>query len=250
MRAVLMFHGVDSSGSVLSIDERDLARLVEAIQRSGHRVVPLRDLLTHAAGEAAVAITFDDGFVSVAERAAPVLRALGAPATLFLTTGRVGLDNAWPTQPADAPRFQCMSWQAVEALHAAGWAIEAHSVTHPDLRQVSDGALDEELERPLDDIERRLGTRPRILAYPYGYYDRRVAHRASKLYDFALTTEFRVLPSRLHPHAVPRLDGYYLRQPAIARRFGSSPLFRGYLELRGLLRRARRHPGELGVIDP
>jgi peptidoglycan/xylan/chitin deacetylase (PgdA/CDA1 family) len=250
MRAVLMFHGVDSSGSVLSVDERELARLVEAVQRSGHRVVPLRDLLTNANRDAAVALTFDDGFASVAERAAPVLSALGAPATLFLTTGRVGLDNAWPSQPADAPRFRCMDWDAVEKLHANGWSIEAHSVTHPDLRRTSDDELDEELERPVDDIERHLGFRPRILAYPYGYYDRRVARRASKLYDYALTTAFRVLPERLHPHAVPRLDAYYLRQPAVARRFGGSPLFRGYLELRGLLRRARRHPGELGVIDP
>lgn len=250
MRAVLMFHGVDSSGSVLSIDERELALLVESIQRSGHRVVTLRDLLTQAPGGSAVAITFDDGFVSVAERGAPVLRALGAPATLFLTTGRVGLDNAWPSQPADAPRFRCMSWDAVERLHAAGWSIEAHSVTHPDLRQITDVALDEELERPPEEIERRLGVRPRILAYPYGYYDRRVARRASELYDYSLTTEFRVLPSRLLPHAVPRLDGYYLRKPAVARRFGGSPLFRSYLELRGLLRRARRHPGELGMLEP
>ncbi len=250
MRAVLMFHGVDASGSVLSIEERELHALVEAILGSGHRILPLRQLLAGEGGRRAVALTFDDGFASVAEQGAPVLRALGAPATLFLTTGRVGADNAWPSQPADAPHFKFMDWSQVEALHASGWSIEAHSVTHPDLRRSSDTELDEELERPVEELERRLGARPRILAYPYGYYDHRVVARSRKLYERAVTTEFRVLGPGDDPHAVPRIDSYYIRSRAIARRFGSSLVFRSYLELRGLLRRVRRHPGEAGTVEP
>ena len=119
MRTVFMFHGVDDSGSVLSVTAEQLRSLVHAVRSSGHRIVPLSDAIEHPA-DRTVALTFDDGFVSVAKNAAPVLAELDAPATLFLTTGYVGRDNRWPTQPPDAPRFAMMDWGELEHLKALG----------------------------------------------------------------------------------------------------------------------------------
>jgi peptidoglycan/xylan/chitin deacetylase (PgdA/CDA1 family) len=240
---VLMFHGVDDSGSVLTVSAAELDSLVRSIRASGHEIVPLAALLAGTSPDA-VALTFDDGFVSVAEQAAPVLARLDAPATLFLTTGYVGKDNRWPTQPADAPRFAMMGWPEVQRLSRGGWAIEAHSRSHPDLRVLEDEELDRELVGPCDDIEQRTGRRPRGVAYPYGYFDERVAERARGHFAFAVTTVFRALGSPDDTLRIPRLDAYYLRAPRVHRHFGSRR-FAAYLVARGALRRLRKHPGEI-----
>jgi len=243
MRAVLMLHGVDESGSVLSVTPEQLHSLVHAIRASGHRLVPLTTLLESSASDL-VALTFDDGFRSVSERAAPILEQLSAPATLFLTTERLARDNLWPGQPADAPRFEIMGWSDVKRLSDNGWAIEAHSLNHPDLRRLGDAELERELTLPNQHIADHIGRRPRVLAYPYGYFDRRVAELARRHFDFAVTTVFRPLGASEDAVRIPRLDAYYLRAPAVHRQFGSKA-FMAYLAARGGLRRLRGHPGEI-----
>jgi peptidoglycan/xylan/chitin deacetylase (PgdA/CDA1 family) len=123
MRAILTFHSVDASGSVISIVPNQLANLVRAIQRSRHSIVPLRELLEEPTDPNRIALTFDDGMRSVYEEALPVLRDAGVTAALFLTTDHVGANNRWPSQPASAPTFPMLSWSQVESLHDAGWEI-------------------------------------------------------------------------------------------------------------------------------
>lgn len=242
MRAVLTFHGVDESGSVLSVRPAELAGLVRGIRAAGHDIVPLEDLLEAPERPDRVALTFDDGFQSVHASGLPVLSAEGAVATLFLTTGYVGQDNGWPSQPAWAPRFQMLSWSEVEALVAAGWRVESHTVSHPDLRSLDDGALEEELVQAKRTIRERLGRESTMLAYPYGSFDARVGRAARRHHRWAITTRLHSLDglagTALAEEGVPRLDGFYLRQAFWQRRFGGS-LFRGYLGARALLRRLR-----------
>jgi peptidoglycan/xylan/chitin deacetylase (PgdA/CDA1 family) len=139
-----------------------------------------------------------------------------------------------------------MGWPEVERLALGGWAIEAHSLNHPDLRRLGDEELERELFGPCDDIQQHLGHRPRVLAYPYGYFDARVAERARRHFAFAVTTVFRPLRGTEDHLRIPRLDAYYLRSPRVHRRF-SSPLFLAYLAARGALRRFRKHPGEINA---
>lgn len=239
MRGILTFHSVDPSGSVLSIAPAELRSLVRAIRRAGHAIVPLAELLEGPEAPRRVALAFDDGLASVHDEAAPILAEERAPATVFVTTDYVGKDNRWPTLPADAPTFPMMRWEQVEALRRAGWEVEAHTATHPDLRALPDGEIDRELVRCDDALAGRLGARPRLFAYPYGAYDARVEARVRQRYAFALTAEMGLLPSPLEaPHRVPRLETFYFRSAAVHRHFGSRA-FGAYLRLRAALRRLR-----------
>ena len=74
MRAILMFHSVEATGSVLSIAPEQLRSLVGAIRRSGHRIVPLRELLDSNTEPDQIALTFDDGMRSLHEHALPILQ--------------------------------------------------------------------------------------------------------------------------------------------------------------------------------
>jgi len=239
-RAILTFHGVDPSGSVLSVSRAELASLVASIRDAGWQIVPLETLLASRAAAPRVALTFDDGFASLHSDALPVLREAGAPATLFLTTGWLGRDNRWPGQPAFAPVFPMLRWDQVEALAAAGFTIEAHAVNHPDLRALSDDALEPELAECDAAIAARLGRAPRGFAYPYGWHDDRVVAAVRRRYRFAVTTRMALLPDDedLDLHLLPRLDAYYLRSPRVHRPFGGARM-RGWLAARRALRGVR-----------
>jgi peptidoglycan/xylan/chitin deacetylase (PgdA/CDA1 family) len=245
MRAILLFHGVDASGSVLSVTAEQLRSLLGHVARSGHRVVSLRELLEGLPEPNRIALTFDDGFTSVARGAAPVLAELGMPATLFLTTGFLGKDNRWPSQPAGAPVQPMLGWDDVAQLARAGWDIQAHTVNHPDLRQLGDVQIGVELDQCCAQIEQRLGTRPDVFAYPYGYLDGRVAAVVRTRFRHAVTTTFDTLARTRPAHLRPRIDAYYLREPAVHRHFGTRR-FDAYLALRGAGRRLKGHPGETG----
>jgi peptidoglycan/xylan/chitin deacetylase (PgdA/CDA1 family) len=243
VRAVLMFHSVDDSGTTLSVSPAQLMGITRAIRRSGHEVLSLGSLLADPSRQNCVAYTFDDGFETVARVAAPMLRDEGIRATLFLTTGYAGQDNDWPTQPRFAPSFPLMSWDDVEALHRDGWEIEAHTKTHPDLRELSDAGIVEEIEGSKAEIEARLGRAPQAFAYPYGYFDGRIVSAVRPHFRYAVTTQMARLQARNgDPYRIPRLDVYYLRHRIIHRRFGR-PDNAAYLALRALLRRIRRSSG-------
>jgi peptidoglycan/xylan/chitin deacetylase (PgdA/CDA1 family) len=55
-----------------------------------------------------------------------------------------------------------------------GISIQSHTCTHPDLTQLSDRNLIQELKNSKNRILDEIGISPRHLAYPYGLYDQRV----------------------------------------------------------------------------
>lgn len=237
MRAILTFHSIDDSGTVLSFPPRMFAHLLAALHHAG---LPLCDLDTLLAPKTqrGVALTFDDGMHSVFTNALPILRDHAAPAHLFLTTGAVGGQNRWPTQPAPAPVFDMLSWDELEKLQQAGVSIESHTHSHADLRDLDDRSMAAECSDADRIIEEKLGRRPRYFAYPYGYRNARSLDYARAHYRASVTTEFREIKGDDDPAVLPRLDTYYLRAPWVFRRLDAA-LPRAYLALRGAVRRLR-----------
>jgi peptidoglycan/xylan/chitin deacetylase (PgdA/CDA1 family) len=238
VRAILTFHSIDQTGSVLSYPPRTFDRLLLAMQRSG---IPLLDLdtLLRPQTKTGVSLTFDDGMRSVFTEALPILRSHSAPAHLFLTTGVVGMANRWPSQPVAAPLFEMLRWREIEALQSAGVHIEAHTASHPDLRQLSDDALRAECARADETIASALGVRPRYFAYPYGFNDMRVRSFARERYIGTVTTDMRMLRQKEDPAALPRLDTYYFRKEFLFRNVQSLPTL-AYVALWRALRRLRK----------
>lgn len=234
MRAILTFHSVDDSGSVISFSPSTFAALIEAVGRR-HAIVDLDALLDGGDG---VAITFDDGMRSVFQHALPVLETHGVPAHLFLTTNTVGRPTPWPDPPADIPAFPMLGWHEVEALARGGIRIENHTTSHPDLRATSDADITTELDHADAIIEERLGRRPKYFAYPFGYYDDRTRDLVRHRYRASVTTELRTLATDEDPTALPRLDAYYLQDPRWFETLGD-PATRAYLSARSLLRTIR-----------
>ena len=235
MRAVLTFHSIDDSGSVLSFPVKTFARLVERLAGSGTPVVTFEELLRRNDG---VTLTFDDGMRSVHRHALPVLRAHGFPAHLFLTTGRVGQDIGWPERGGQGVRFEMLSWPDIEDCARYGIRVESHTVSHPDLRGLAPASVLDECLGADDEIERRVGRRPTLFAYPFGYFDESVRRTVAPRYRGCFTTRLGYLGSAGDLSRVRRLDSYYLQAPVCYERLFTVPT-RGYVAVRAAIRAVR-----------
>lgn len=236
MRAVITFHSIDDQPGPLSYSPVGLKALLDALDEAGIPVLDLDELL---GGKEGVALTFDDGISTVFTDAMPILRERKVPAHVFVITRWVGGDNRWPGQPADATPLDLMDWNQLEAIQAAGFRIEGHTASHPDLRTLSDEQIEAEMEEADAAIEQQLGRRPRYFAYPYGYHDSRVRAFAKNRYAGSFTTRLDYL-NGAERDAIPRLDAHYLRSPALVRALPARSAH-AYIALRRQLRRLRGH---------
>ena len=239
MRAILTYHSIDDSGSVISVSPERFASQVRWLASGAVDVVSVPDLLALPPDRAAVAITFDDAFRNFASAAWPLLRDAGIPVTLFVPTGHVGKTNHWAATPGGAmPTMPLLGWDELARIAAEGVRLGAHTRTHPDLRTLAAAAIVDEVAGSVADILGATGQRADGFAYPYGYHDARVLGATRSLCDWAVTTVLaRVAP---HPdaHCLPRLDAYFLNGPGRLEGYGSLR-FRGYMGLRAVVRRAR-----------
>ena len=237
MKAIITFHALDLTPGPLSYAPADFERLLDGLAASKLPILSL-DALLDPATPSGVTLTFDDGMASLRDAAMPVLRDRMAVAHIYLTVGAVGRDNRWPGQPQSAPSFRMLDWDGVADLVAGGVLVEAHTMHHPDLRQLSAGEIEDEFAQADAEISRRTGRAPRHFAYPYGFFDARVEARAAARYATAATTRLAWLRPGDRRSALPRLDSHYLRA-AFVRDCPGSVRARAYLTLRGAARRAR-----------
>jgi peptidoglycan/xylan/chitin deacetylase (PgdA/CDA1 family) len=242
--AVLTYHAIDESGSVLSTSPRLFALQMQILAESGVRIVPLTDLpnLISAASTSApvVALTFDDGLLSVYEHALPVIARYGYPATVFVVSDYCGRTNAWPSQPTRVAQQPLMGWRELRELARAGVRPGCHTRSHPDLRSLPPSEMSEQLTGAKARIEDALGVPVDSFAYPYGAHDYRVRLQVAAHFSLACATTLGFVGSNSDRFALERLDMYYLRRPALLARLFTSPV-RGYLRVRRSVRDLRAH---------
>lgn len=240
MRAILTYHSVDHSGSVISVTPGVFRAHVAWLAGESVVVVGIAELLALPEASDAVALTFDDALASVATEAAPVLAAHGLPATVYVVTDHTGGDNRWggvadtgiPTQPV-------LDWDALGRLGDAGWTIGSHTRRHRPLTRCSEAELEDELLGSAETIGRHLGTRPDSVAYPYGDCNDRVVGATARCYATACTTDHLPIADNTPSHSIPRLDAWYFGDPGSLQGWGT-PRFRRRITWRHALRRIRR----------
>ena len=99
-----------------------------------------------------IVLSFDDGYPQDVSVALPVLRARHWPAVLNLQIG-----NLVPAR--------------VRQLLAAGWEIDAHTFTHPDLTRVGAAQLRREVAGSRKWIQSVFGAPADFFCYPFGRYN-------------------------------------------------------------------------------
>jgi len=110
---ILMGHQVrDDDDPADGLRRGQLAALIEYLQQH-YRIVSLEESyqrLTARVREPLVVLTFDDGYADNHRNAWPVLRAYGAPATVFVATGLTGTrERVWTLEVRDWLRHSAVA---------------------------------------------------------------------------------------------------------------------------------------------
>lgn len=150
----LLYHELRPGGSRYSyvLDTGEFEKHVELFAQIRE------DTGTHLLPE----LTFDDGHLSNFEFALPILEAHDFQARFFITAAWTGTKTGY------------MGWEELRELHRAGQKIGAHGWSHTLLTRCGNRELGEELTRPKQILEDRLGAAIDTMSLPGGRYNLRV----------------------------------------------------------------------------
>ena len=213
---ILTYHSIDNSGSVISVAP-DLFRAQMAdLAEHEFQTLTLSEAVAHLASgtpipERSVVLTFDDGYKNVYTEAFAVMAQYGFRATVFLITDRCGSPDAHPPPGGINVRLHFMDWSEVREMHASGMEMGAHTRTHPDLTHLSFDDAREEIVTSKDVLRDALSSEVKTFAYPFGYYDERVRAIVREHFLGAVSTRLGIARRGGDPHALLRIDMYYLQ---------------------------------------
>lgn len=205
--AILVYHHVaaDTPPST-SISPENFIGHLEYLRDNNFTVMKLPELLAaleqkQPLPDKAVAITFDDGYISIYDTAFPLLQEFGYPFTLFVSTG-----------PIDRQQRNFMSWQNIKEMSDAGVTIANHLVEHPYMLTRLDGEsegdwlarLRSEILAAQRSIAQHTGQEHRLLAYPYGEYDNNIKDLILNLGFTGLAQNSGAVGFNSDPAALPR----------------------------------------------
>jgi peptidoglycan/xylan/chitin deacetylase (PgdA/CDA1 family) len=130
-----------------------------------------------------IEITFDDGFCSDFEIAAPALDRRGLTAAFFVCAGRIG-----------KPGY--LDARQLRSLASAGMSIGSHGWDHLDWRLIQNAAsLDREIFQARSFIEDTVSKGPiNSVAIPFGSYDRRVLRMVTQAFSVIYTSDVGLAP--------------------------------------------------------
>lgn len=170
---ILLYHRVnDLADDPLTTDVRRFAEHMMVLRKS-YAMVPSSVLVAKVCGGQmfqtnAVTIHFDDCYRDVFVNARPVLGALAAPATLFVSSGYVGTQRRFPHDESGPWIFENLHPEEVRELIACGFEVGSHTVNHVDLGQVSDDTAATELTQSKRDLEAMTGRPVTLFSFPFG----------------------------------------------------------------------------------
>lgn len=245
--AILTYHSIDDSGSVLSTHPECLERQMAIMAELGYRGCSLSEAVRiyQQDGkwpEQRVAITFDDGYENNLREAQPILARHEFSASIYLISGHVGREHDWEQPPPELGRRKILDWAQARELADSGWEIGAHTRTHSRLDELNSKVLVEEITGSRDEIQHEIGRPVETFAYPGGYTSAEATAVVAREFAAGCTTVLRRASCRDMLPSLPRVDMFYLRDPQRMRRLLTGSLD-AYL---GLRRFGRRLRGALG----
>jgi peptidoglycan/xylan/chitin deacetylase (PgdA/CDA1 family) len=172
---ILLYHRVADDGDPLAVPPARFRAQMSFLAAAGYRVVDMLEALALLDGGAVpsrtIGLSFDDAFADVRDEALPMLEARGFRATVFVTTGVTGGRHTFPWYDRQPP---VLGWDDVVALDRGGTLrFEAHTVTHPSLLALDEGAARAEIRDSRTELEARLGRAVSAFAYPAGLFGER-----------------------------------------------------------------------------
>lgn len=169
---ILFYHRVSDDRDELAVSPRNFRRQMDYLATEAYRVIDVvqaAELLDEGQPPPrTVGLSFDDGFLDVAEEALPLLAERGFRATVFVAPAVV---DGWARFGWYRSQPPVLGWDEIVELDREGTLqFEAHSLTHPNLVASRDAAAWQEIMGSKTSLEARLGRPVLAFSYPSGLF--------------------------------------------------------------------------------
>lgn len=172
---ILYYHDIVPEGEGFSYQKLEVSKFEEQMKflmGKAFQTLLFSDL-DKPLPEKPVIVSFDDGFRSVYEKAAPIMKKYGIKGNVYLPTAYIGKD----------PKF--MSWEMVQSLYITNdWYFAAHTHNHVDIRKLDEKSAKKEISLSHEEISQHLGYTPDVFCMPYGAFDKRSADLVRKIGNY------------------------------------------------------------------
>lgn len=206
---ILLYHRFGSTvADSMTVTTAVFESHLNYLHENGYRVMALKEVLAMVSGQEIppvaryVALVADDGHRSVYTEALPLIKKYRVPMTLFI----------YPSAVSNAP--YAMTWDQLRELKCTGlFDFQSHTYWHPNFKKEREKLRPAEFEKLVrmqltksrEKLEKELGQKVDLLAWPFGIYDAWLMDKASASgYTAAFTIERHPVTRRNHPMALPR----------------------------------------------
>ena len=219
---VLMYHRVgESAHPSTNVTVEQFAEHLAYLADNGYTVVPLEDVVAWRDRSAslppqAVAITFDDAYISVGDKAHAMLHERNWPYTVFVNSESI-----------DSGFGGYVGWERMRKMAVQGARFANHTHTHAPLQTLTKAEINAELAtaqtRLIEELGDAVHQSPPLLAYPYGEYDLAVMEQVDSLGYVAFGQQSGAIGPGSDRRALPRfamnerfaeMDGFSLKVQA------------------------------------
>jgi peptidoglycan/xylan/chitin deacetylase (PgdA/CDA1 family) len=213
---ILQYHHVSASTPTsTSITPQQFIKHLDLIESQKFQVLPLPQVMnTLEKGRLfkrkTVAITFDDGYLSIYKHAFPELKKRNLPFTIFISP-----------QAIDDKFGNSLSWDQLKEMQKFGATIANHSFAHDHLLTKYSGESHEQWhQRITQDIQTSqarlqevLGVNRLLFAYPYGEFNQAIKDLTKELGYLAFSQQSGPVSQSSDKQALPRFpaSGIYAR---------------------------------------
>ncbi len=198
---ILMYHAISPAPAGnpnpgLFVPQADFSAQMAWLADEGYHAVTLDEVFAawddgEEIARNPVVVSFDDGLRSQYVGARPALEKLGWPGVLNLKVEAV--DQGELTE------------EMVDEMVQAGWEIDSHTFTHPDLPGLDAASLEREVADSREELQQRFGEPVDFFCYPAGSYDDAVIAAVREAGYLGATTTNPGLAEPSEPYELKRI---------------------------------------------
>ena len=195
-----MYHSISEDGRFFSVIPKNFERQLKFLFDKNFNVISsnnLCDILINKnnLNSKTVVITFDDGYKDNYSIVFPLLKKYKLKVTIFLIVNLIGEEGY-------------LNWEEIIEMKNSGLVeFGCHTLSHPNLTQLSRELLIEELNKSKKSIEEKLGGVCQYFAYPKGYFNDLVIEKIKEAgFQMAFATKKDAINLRSDIFKLPRLS--------------------------------------------
>ena len=221
--AVLMYHRIgDDRYPSTNISQELFEKHIEYLVEENINVLPITELSKYLKKEInltnkTVFITIDDAYKSFFQNGFPILKKNKLPFSIFVSANYVSNE--------DDSDF--MSWSMLKEVSSNNGLILNHSKSHESLVGMDLQILKKEIEQNQIEIEKKIGTQPKIFSYPYGESSKSI-EEVIKILNYEIAFSQHSAPIHLDQNK------YRLPRYALNDEFGSLKRFKMIIQTKPL----------------